>query len=147
MLVAIDTGSRRPVKILRARPTRHFLFLLVRCRCGKKFGHRADRPTIVCYHCGRMAALRDLRSRRGLRNGRNVLKPAAFAARAKVAAAAKPAPAPRRRRMPVGPECEDELGREGGPPRGRGPSRAPDHRCSRQAAVREVDDSPGRMGG
>ena len=28
MLVAIDTGSRRPVKILRARPTRHFLFLL-----------------------------------------------------------------------------------------------------------------------
>ena len=61
MLVAIDTGSRRPVKILRARPTRHFLFLLVRCRCGKKFGHRADRPSIVCYHCGRMAALRDLR--------------------------------------------------------------------------------------
>ena len=92
MLVAIDTGSRRPVKILRARPTRHFLFLLVRCRCGKKFGHRADRPTMVCYHCGRMAALRDLRSRRGLRNGRNVLKTAAFAARAKVAAAAKPAP-------------------------------------------------------
>jgi hypothetical protein len=64
VLVAIDTGSRRPVKILRARPTRHFLFLLVRCRCGKKFGHRADRPNIVCYHCGRMAALRDLRLRR-----------------------------------------------------------------------------------
>jgi hypothetical protein len=61
VLVAIDTGSRRPVKILRARPTRHFLFLLVRCRCGKRFGHRADRPTIVCYHCGRMAALRNLR--------------------------------------------------------------------------------------
>jgi hypothetical protein len=92
VLVAIDTGSRRPVKILRARPTRHFLFLLVRCRCGKKFGHRADRPTIVCYDCGRMAALRDLRSRRGMRNGRNVLKPAAFAARAKVAAAAKATP-------------------------------------------------------
>jgi hypothetical protein len=64
VLVAIDTGSRRPVKILRARPTRHFLFLLVRCRCGKRFGHRADRATIVCYHCGRMAALRDLRLRR-----------------------------------------------------------------------------------
>lgn len=64
MLVAIDTGSRRPVKILRARPTRHFLFLLIRCRCGKRFGHRADRPTIVCYHCGRMAALRDLRPRK-----------------------------------------------------------------------------------
>lgn len=64
MLVAIDTGSRRPVKILRARPTRHFLYLLVRCRCGKKFGHRADRPMIVCYHCGRLAALRELRGRR-----------------------------------------------------------------------------------
>src|SRR5262245_22332167 len=92
VLVAIDTGSRRPVKILRARPTRHFLFLLIRCRCGKKFGHRADRPTIVCYHCGRMAALRDLRTRRGLRQGRGVLKPAAFAARTRTAAvAAKPA--------------------------------------------------------
>jgi hypothetical protein len=65
VLVAIDTGSRRPVRILRSRATRHFLFLLVRCRCGKRFGHRADRPTIVCYHCGRMAALRDTRSRRG----------------------------------------------------------------------------------
>jgi len=65
VLVAIDTGSRRPVKILRARATRHFLFLLVRCRCGKRFGHRADRPNIVCYHCGRMAALRDLRLRNG----------------------------------------------------------------------------------
>ena len=92
MLVAIDTGSRRPVKILRARPTRHFLFLLVRCRCGKKFGHRADRPNIVCYHCGRMAALRDLRSRRGLRRGRPALKPAPFAPRPKAVLVAKPAP-------------------------------------------------------
>ena len=83
MLVAIDTGSRRPVKILRARPTRHFLFLLVRCRCGKKFGHRADRQTIVCYHCGRMAALRDLRSRRSLRNHRAATRPASLAAQAK----------------------------------------------------------------
>ena len=90
MLVAIDTGSRRPVKILRARPTRHFLFLLVRCRCGKKFGHRADRPNIVCYHCGRMAALRNLRSLRGVRNGR-ALKPAArsSSSRAKSASSAK----------------------------------------------------------
>ena len=95
MLVAIDTGSRRPVKILRARPTRHFLYLLVRCRCGKKFGHRADRPTIVCFHCGRMAALRDLRSRRGLRNRRAVLKPAAFVPRTRVAPAAKPTPTAR----------------------------------------------------
>jgi hypothetical protein len=83
------------VKILRARPTRHFLYLLVRCRCGKKFGHRADRPTIVCFHCGRMAALRDLRSRRGLRNRRAVLKPAAFAPRTRMAPAAKPTPTAR----------------------------------------------------
>lgn len=93
MLVAIDTGSRRPVKILWARPTRHFLFLLVRCRCGKKFGHRADRPTIVCYHCGRMAALRDLGSRRGVRNGR-ALKLAARASRAKSASTVKSARPP-----------------------------------------------------
>jgi hypothetical protein len=89
VLVAIDTGSRRPVKILRARPTRHFLFLLVRCRCGQKFGHRADRPTIVCYHCGRMAALRDLRGRRGARNGRAAAKPAVTSSRAKGASLPK----------------------------------------------------------
>jgi hypothetical protein len=99
VLVAIDTGSRRPVKILRARPTRHFLFLLVRCRCGKKFGHRADRPTIVCYHCGRMAALRDLRGRKALRKGR----PAAKAAPVRPSRPAAPvvrrvAPAPAKRR-------------------------------------------------
>ena len=86
MLVAIDTGSRRPVKILRARPTRHFLFLLVRCRCGKKFGHRADRPTIVCFHCGRMAALRELRGR----NGRAAVKTAVLGARAKVVKSTRP---------------------------------------------------------
>jgi hypothetical protein len=75
VLVAIDTGTRRPVKILRARPTRHFLFLLIRCRCGKKFGHRADRPTIVCYHCGRMAALRELGGRRGKKGGSGPVRP------------------------------------------------------------------------
>jgi hypothetical protein len=63
------------VKILRARPTRHFLFLLIRCRCGKKFGHRADRPTIVCYHCGRMAALRELGGRRGKKGGSGPARP------------------------------------------------------------------------
>jgi hypothetical protein len=52
------------VKILRARPTRHFLYLLVRCRCGKRFGHRADRRMIVCYHCGRIADLAAIRRRR-----------------------------------------------------------------------------------
>jgi hypothetical protein len=66
VLVAIDTVSRRPVKILRARATRHFLFLLIRCRCGKKFGHRADRPNVVCYHCGRLATLREVRGALGL---------------------------------------------------------------------------------
>lgn len=85
MLVAIDTGTRRPVKILRARPTRHFLFLLVRCRCGKKFGHRADRPNIVCYHCGRMAALRELGGRRGRKGGSGPVRPA----RARGASSAK----------------------------------------------------------
>jgi hypothetical protein len=89
VLVAIDTGSRRPVKILRARPTRHFLFLLVRCRCGKKFGHRADRPTIVCYECGRMAALRELRGRRGPGNGHATAKRAANSSRAKAASSPK----------------------------------------------------------
>ena len=105
MLVAIDTGSRRPVKILRARPTRHFLFLLVRCRCGQKFGHRADRPTIVCYECGRMAALRDLRGRRGPRTGRVSAKPAVHSSRTKAAppraaasrAVRRTAPAPAKR--------------------------------------------------
>jgi hypothetical protein len=96
VLVAIDTGSRRPVKILRARATRHFLFLLVRCRCGKRFGHRADRPTIICYECGRMAALRELRPHR-VKAGRSSLKSAslkpAATSRAKAAAAAQAAKA------------------------------------------------------
>src|SRR5258708_40188278 len=52
-----------PVKILRVRPTRHFLYLLVRCRCGKSFGHRADRRKIVCFSCGRMAELPLLRAK------------------------------------------------------------------------------------
>jgi hypothetical protein len=51
------------VKILRMRPTRHFLYLLVRCRCGKAFGHRGDRHKIVCFSCGRMAELPFLRAK------------------------------------------------------------------------------------
>ncbi|HXB55166.1 MAG TPA: hypothetical protein VN461_10310 [Vicinamibacteria bacterium] len=51
------------VRILRVRPTRHFLYLLVRCRCGKSFGHRADRRKIVCFSCGRMAELPLLRAK------------------------------------------------------------------------------------
>jgi hypothetical protein len=46
------------LKVLRARPTRHFQYLLVRCKCGKVFGHRGDRRTIVCYFCGRTDDLR-----------------------------------------------------------------------------------------
>ena len=99
MLVAIDSGTRRPVKILRARPTRHFLFLLVRCRCGKKFGHRADRPTIVCYHCGRMAALRELGGRRGTKAGSGPVRPASVRRVSRAKGTAKPPratkPAPR----------------------------------------------------
>lgn len=43
--------------ILRARETRHFLYLFVRCTCGCRFGHRADRRVLVCYVCGRVADL------------------------------------------------------------------------------------------
>ena len=63
MLFQVDSGNRRGVRVLRARRTRHFVYLLVRCRCGKTFGHRADRRTIVCYFCGRMAELRLVRER------------------------------------------------------------------------------------
>jgi hypothetical protein len=43
------------VRILRARRTAGFVYLLVRCRCGKQFGHRAERRFIVCLRCGRIA--------------------------------------------------------------------------------------------
>jgi hypothetical protein len=43
--------------ILRARETQHFLYLFVRCSCGCRFGHRADRRVVVCYVCGRVADL------------------------------------------------------------------------------------------
>jgi hypothetical protein len=41
------------MKILHHRATRHFIALLVGCRCGKKFLHRLDRPVVACLHCGR----------------------------------------------------------------------------------------------
>jgi len=53
VLFQVDSGSRRTLKVLRSRPTRHFEYLLVRCKCGRTFGHRGDRRTIVCYVCGR----------------------------------------------------------------------------------------------
>jgi hypothetical protein len=43
--------------ILRARETQYFLYLFVRCTCGCRFGHRADRRVLVCYVCGRVADL------------------------------------------------------------------------------------------
>jgi len=48
------------MKILRHRPTRRFVALLVRCRCARKFLHRLDRPRVVCLHCGRSAELRPM---------------------------------------------------------------------------------------
>jgi hypothetical protein len=58
VLFQVDPGSRWTLKVLRSRPTRHFHYLLVRCKCGKTFGHRGDRRTIVCFWCGRTADLR-----------------------------------------------------------------------------------------
>jgi hypothetical protein len=51
MRLAYSTGV---MKILNHRATRHFIALLVECRCGKKFLHRLDRPVIACLHCGRL---------------------------------------------------------------------------------------------
>jgi hypothetical protein len=45
------------MKILRHRQTRHFVALLLRCRCGRKFLHRLDRPTVACLRCGRLETL------------------------------------------------------------------------------------------
>jgi len=66
VLFQVDPGSRWTLKVLRSRPTRHFQYLLIRCKCGKMFGHRGDRRTIVCYICGRTDDLRAvlLRQRR-----------------------------------------------------------------------------------
>jgi hypothetical protein len=41
------------MKILRHRETRHFIALLVGCRCGGRFLHRLDRPVVACLRCGR----------------------------------------------------------------------------------------------
>jgi hypothetical protein len=58
VLFQVDSGNHWTLKVLRSRPTRHFEYLLVRCKCGKTFGHRGDRRTIVCYVCGRTGDLR-----------------------------------------------------------------------------------------
>jgi hypothetical protein len=41
------------MKLLHHRATRHFIALLVQCRCSRKFLHRLDRPVITCLRCGR----------------------------------------------------------------------------------------------
>jgi hypothetical protein len=45
------------MKLLHHRATRHFIALLMECRCGKKFLHRLDRPVIACLRCGRTEGL------------------------------------------------------------------------------------------
>ncbi len=45
------------MRILRSRETLKFVLLLVQCTCGRRFGHREDRRTVVCFHCGRVADL------------------------------------------------------------------------------------------
>ena len=42
------------MRILRHRQTRHFVAVLVGCRCGRKFLHRLERPAVACLHCGRI---------------------------------------------------------------------------------------------
>jgi hypothetical protein len=42
------------MKILHHRATRHFIALLIGCRCGRKFLHRLDRPVVACVTCGRI---------------------------------------------------------------------------------------------
>jgi len=45
------------MKVLRYRDLDHFTYLLVRCRCGERFGQRADRRVVACLACGRMSEL------------------------------------------------------------------------------------------
>ncbi len=98
-LTLLETEVRGPLKILRARPTRHFLYLFVRCRCGKRFGHRADRRLIVCYHCGRIADLTAVRRRRTRKQEKSRPVPRTHTRETRSMAAH---PAHRRARKPAG---------------------------------------------
>jgi hypothetical protein len=49
------------MRILRGRQTLNFVYLLVQCTCGRRFGHRADRKAISCFNCGRVADLGKVR--------------------------------------------------------------------------------------
>jgi hypothetical protein len=55
------------MRILRSRETRNFIYLLVQCTCGRRFGHREDRATIACFNCGRVADLGRVRVNDGAR--------------------------------------------------------------------------------
>jgi hypothetical protein len=55
------------VRILRHRPTRQFVVVLVECRCRRKFLHRLDRPMVACLSCGRLEDLARLVERRSAR--------------------------------------------------------------------------------
>lgn len=45
------------MRILHHRTTRRFVALLIGCRCGSKFLHRLDRPSVACVRCGRLQKL------------------------------------------------------------------------------------------
>lgn len=49
------------MRILRSRQTLNFIYLFVQCTCGRRFGHRADRKTLTCFNCGRVADLGKVR--------------------------------------------------------------------------------------
>ncbi len=55
------------MRILRARRAATFVFFLVRCQCGSRFCHRAERPLIGCLHCGRVEHIGKARRPRGAR--------------------------------------------------------------------------------
>ena len=50
------------MRILRSRPTLNFVYLFAQCPCGRRFGHRADRKTLTCFSCGRVADLGKVRT-------------------------------------------------------------------------------------
>lgn len=52
--LSLRPGSSGGVmRILHHRATRHFIALLIGCRCGARFLHRLDRPAVACLQCGR----------------------------------------------------------------------------------------------
>jgi hypothetical protein len=78
------------MRILRHRATRHFVAVLVRCACGRKFLHRLDRSVVACLECGRMedldglvAPLRAKKEKKKTTTGRRVLPRAARRSRAR----------------------------------------------------------------